>query len=248
MRIDNSYASRVAVPAVGVAWFEQVNADLPAANYWLSIPEQNQLAAFRIPKRRDNWRLGRWTAKLALAETLSLSHSEFASIEVRPAPGGAPQPYLRNARLPLAISISHREGRAACCVSGSGGAIGCDLELIEPRTDGFMSDYFTDSEQALIHTVPADQCFAAVTILWSAKESALKALGEGLRMTTHSVVVAEHSLDTIAAVCLSASPRAGEWHNLNVLCTVTRETLTGDWQQHDNLIRTFVVASPRTRS
>lgn len=177
-----------------------------------------------------------------------MPHSDLASIEIRPAPSGAPQAYLRGALLPLAISISHRDGRAACAISETSRAIGCDLELIEPRTDAFITDYFTDSEQALIHRVPADQLFAAVAILWSAKESALKALGEGLRMDTRSVVVAQYSLDTIETVCLTASSPADAWHELNVLCTATRENFTGAWQQHENVIRTFVIATRPTHS
>ena len=231
------------MPAVGIAWFEQVNADLPRANDWLSAAEQDQLAAFRIAKRRDDRRLGRWTEQLALAETLSAPRSDLASLEIRPAPGGAPQAYLRNALLPLAISISHRDGRAVCAVSETGNAIGCDLELVEPRTDAFIADYFTDSEQALMNSLLADQRFAAVAILWSAKESALKALGEGLRMTTHSVIVAQHSLDTIAALDLTASPHLDDWRPLTVVAATTGRTFTGAWQQHENVVRTFVIGS-----
>ena len=36
------------------------------------------------------------------------------------------------------ISLSHRAGRAICCVSTSIAALGCDLELIEPRSSGFI--------------------------------------------------------------------------------------------------------------
>jgi len=28
--------------------------------------------------------------------------------------------------------------------------IGCDLEVVEPRSDAFVADYFTSEEQALI--------------------------------------------------------------------------------------------------
>jgi 4'-phosphopantetheinyl transferase len=246
-RIDNPCATRVALPAFGIAWFEQVSADAPVENDWLSAAEQDQLAAFKIAKRRNDWRLGRWTAKLAIAHTLSLPHSELASIEIRPAPGGAPHACLRNALLPLAISISHRDGRAICAISESGAAIGCDLEVIEPRTDAFIADYLTESEQALVNSLPADQRFAAVAILWSAKESALKALGEGLRMDTRSVMVTQYSLDTIESFCRTPTSPADAWNELNVLCTATRETFTGAWQKRDNLIRTFVIASSQTR-
>jgi 4'-phosphopantetheinyl transferase len=235
------------MPAFGLVWFEQLDADLPATSDWLSPREQDQLAAFRILKRRDDRRLGRWTAKLAIAGTLCLPRSDFSSIEIRPAPGGVPQAYLRGALLPVAISISHRDGHAVCAISENGRAIGCDIELIEPRSDAFVADYFTEPEQALINSFP-DQRSAVVTILWSAKESALKALGEGLRMDTRSVTASQHSLDAIAAITSSGSRRNLDWHALTIISAVTGQTFTGAWQQHDNLIRTLIVESRPSHS
>ncbi len=50
----------------------------------------------------------------------------------------------------MTISLSHRAGTAMCAVALSGTGLGCDLELIEPRSDAFIIDYLTAREQALV--------------------------------------------------------------------------------------------------
>ncbi len=76
-----------------VYWLEQTAADLPAEDDWLSAIEVLRLDGMRFPKRHADWRLGRWTAKRALAAYLNLpSHrQDLTDIEIRPAPSGAPR-------------------------------------------------------------------------------------------------------------------------------------------------------------
>lgn len=54
-----------------IAWLVQSACDLPAlpAAAWLSPPERERLSSFKVAKRRDDWLLGRWTAK-RLAQTV----------------------------------------------------------------------------------------------------------------------------------------------------------------------------------
>jgi 4'-phosphopantetheinyl transferase len=169
----------------------QTEADIPAGSDWLTEWEVRCFDAMRFPKRRADWRLGRWTAKSAVAGHLKagLSPKILAEIEIRPAPSGAPEVFLANKPAPVTVSISHRSGMAVCAVASSGVALGCDLEIAEPRSNGFIADYFTLSEQALIAQAMSADRWWFVALLWSAKESALKALKEGLRLDTRSVVV-----------------------------------------------------------
>ena len=67
--------------------------------------------------------------------------------------------------------------------------MGCDLEMIEPRSDAFVADYFTVEEQALVARASAADRSRLLALLWSAKESALKALRAGLRLDTRCVIV-----------------------------------------------------------
>ena len=92
---------------------------MPGDNEWLSARERVQLNAMRFAKRRAEWQLGRWTAKLAVAACLQLpaDFQSLASIEVRPGPSGAPETFLGNQWAPVTISLSHRDGKAICAVA-----------------------------------------------------------------------------------------------------------------------------------
>ncbi len=172
-------------------WLEQTAADVPAENHWLSAGETLLLSGLRFPKRRGDWRLGRWTAKRAVAAHLNLPAypSALAAIEIRAAPSGAPDVFLADQPATIGMSLSHSAATAVCAVMPSPAAVGCDLELIEPRGAGFFDDYFTAEEQAMVSRMPEADRPWLLTLLWSAKESALKALRVGLRADTRSVVV-----------------------------------------------------------
>ena len=87
-------------------------------------------------------------------------------------------------------------------------ALGCDLELVEPRSDRFVADYLTAAEQQLVLGAGPERDLVA-NLIWSAKESALKVLRVGLRRDTRSVEV---TLDGWGAVTGSgAAARPGRW-------------------------------------
>jgi 4'-phosphopantetheinyl transferase len=181
-------------------------AEVPAGDGWLSTSERETLAALRFPARRLDWRLGRWVAKRAVARLLGP-----VPVEVRAAADGAPEVLLAGRPAPVAISISHREGLGACLAAVAGHAGGCDLELVEPRSPALARDFFTASELALVDRAGPDGRDLAVALVWSAKESALKALREGLRLDTREVEV------QVAVPLREAGSRMGWWHPLRVL-------------------------------
>ena len=158
-----------------VGWLEQDSADVAADEHWLTPGERECLAAMRFAKRRADWRLGRWTAKCALAAFLALPDraEDFARIEVRAAPSGAPEAFFLGRPAPASLSLSHSNGRALCAVGPPGGAVGCDLERVEPRSARFVSDWFTRPEQQLVRAVPFTPRARLVTLLWSAKRYAI---------------------------------------------------------------------------
>lgn len=174
-----------------VRWFEQTEKDLPIENDWLSGNEITRLAGMRFPKRRSDWRLGRWTAKRALAFYLGMPSGPdvLRKIEIRPEPSGAPVTFILGDRFPVSISLSHSSGTALCAIAPEGVALGCDLEVVEERHPAFAADYFTDEEQQCVVSSPLSDRYRKLTLLWSAKESALKALRTGLRLDTRSVRV-----------------------------------------------------------
>lgn len=164
-----------------------VTGPAPPGDGWLTLEERQVQARLRVPKRRADWRLGRWAAKQA-AQALGLARTAQA-VEVRASRGGAPELWLEGARWPGTLSLSHAHDRALAALRPDGGPLGADVEQVEERTAGFVEDYFTASEQRAWRMAdPRAQALLA-TLLWSAKESALKALGEGLRLATGSVEV-----------------------------------------------------------
>jgi 4'-phosphopantetheinyl transferase len=172
-----------------VYWLEQSAADMPSNETWLSVGEVNHLHTLRFPKRRADWLLGRWTAKNAVAAYLKLSRepAALADIEIRPRPCGAPQAFFKAEPASVSISLSHRAGLGACVVAPQQVLLGCDLEIVEPHSDAFLADYFTPEEHEIVAQVGVADRVWLVSLLWSAKESALKALGEGLRLDARSL-------------------------------------------------------------
>ena len=91
---------------LNVYWLEQTEADLPPGNDWLSSDESLQLDRLRFAKRRADWRLGRWTAKRAMALCLGISErpEALAKIQICATPSGAPEVVL-DAHLAKQFSI-----------------------------------------------------------------------------------------------------------------------------------------------
>ncbi len=213
--------------------FEQCQADVLADDDWLGPPERARLSSLRVPKRRQDWRLGRWTAKHAVAAYLGLAADvrALAAIEIRPADSGAPEAFLDDRPASVSISLTHREGHAVCAAAPAGNAIGCDLEMIEPRSEAFVSDYFTGEEQELVERSAQAERFLTVALLWSAKESTLKALREGLRIDPRQVAV-----DVSAAA--GDSPSAVGWYPL--LTSYQQQTFHGWWRRDGEFVLTLV--------
>jgi len=227
-------------------WLEQSEADVPVESDWLSDSEAFHQVGLRIPKRRADWRLGRWTAKQAIAAYLSLpaTPEALAIIEIRPAPSGAPEVLLANRQAALAISLSHRAGTGLCAVAAYGVELGCDLELIEPRSDSFIADYFTAEEQAWIASADPAERSCLLALLWSAKESTLKALRTGLRLDTRCVTV--QPLETRTPPVHHLEYESGAWLPLTTHCSDGR-TFHGWWQQAGVFVRTLVAAPQQPR-
>ena len=209
-------------------------AELPEDDSWLAPEEAERARAFRLPGRRLDFRLDRWTAKHAVAAWLG-GCKDFSKIAVRTSRDDAPRVLVDGEPAPLEVSFSHRDGRAACAVAPAGTRLGCDLEWIEPRSEAFVQDYFVPSEIELVLLSPVEYRPLYANLIWSAKESALKALKTGLREDTRSVEV--HLLDT--------APR--DWGRLEVVRPATGETFQGWWRREGGWVLT-VVADPAPAS
>lgn len=202
-------------------WLARGEDQLPAAGDWLSAAERGRAGALRYTKRRTDFLLGRWTLKLAVAKVLGWPDDPvvLARIEGRTAPSGAPRLYIDGQPADRGVSLTDRAGCAVCLVSARAFAVGCDVEIVEPRSDAFVRDYLTEAEQRLVSEAGPARDMAA-NLVWSAKESALKVLTTGLRRDTRSVEVAVAELD----------PPERTWSALRVR-TAEGEVFPGWWRR-----------------
>ncbi|MGC1452631.1 MAG: 4'-phosphopantetheinyl transferase superfamily protein [Candidatus Sulfotelmatobacter sp.] len=226
---------------MNIYWLEHAEPDVPTTNEWLNPNEAIRLGGLHFAKRRADWRLGRWTAKHAVAACLDLPTDlpALANLEIRAASSGAPEVFLDDQALDLAISLSHSAGTALCTVAPAATTFGCDLETIEPHSAAFVADYFTDAEGALIHQTSVEARPLLLALLWSGKESALKALRLGLRLDTRCMCVSfdDHLL------LLTANPDG--WRPLRVRYSGT-PMFEGWWRVQDRSVRTIVSNCPHT--
>lgn len=212
---------------IPVGWLHAEIGEVPEDDGWLSPAERQRLDTLHLPWRRADWRLGRWAAKKAVEAHLG---NPSGPIEIRPASDGAPEAFLAGAAAPVALSLTHRAGRAVCAVAPAGCQLGCDLEIIEPRSDAFVLDFFTPAEQDLVEKAPPEDRPEIANLIWSAKESALKALREGLRRDTRSVEITLQDGGD------------GGWSPFTAACTETLQTFHGWWRQEGDLLLTVAAA------
>jgi 4'-phosphopantetheinyl transferase len=219
--------------SAAVRWLARGVHDVPRSGDWLSPAEAARLAALRFPKRRNEVRLARWTAKQAVARVLDLGDDarSLARVEIRSARTGAPAAFVAEEPAPLAVSMTDRADWAVCVVGPVGLAVGCDLELVEPRSDLFVRDWFTPGEQRLVAGADGDERHLVTNLVWSAKESALKVLQTGLRRSTRSVEV-----DVVEA--------AGHerWSRL-VVRAEEGTAFPGWWRRYGAFVLTFAAAA-----
>ncbi len=224
---------------VTVYWLECSQADVPAGDDWLNASEALRQSSLGFVRRRADWRLGRWTAKHAVAACLNLPGEPEAlqKIEIHVARDGAPEVILSNRPAAVSISLSHRAGFAICAISLAGGALGCDLEMTEPHSREFAADYFTTEEQVFVGGVSEPDRSRLLSLLWSAKESALKALRMGLRVDTRQLAVTLEDADSLGF---------DTWFPLHVRYSSER-IFHGWWQRSGELLRTLVADPPPDR-
>jgi len=204
----------------------------------LHADEQAKLAALKTAKRRQDWVLGRWTAKrLIQAVARQQTGRELALPEIEVQNGRRGDPMVNFPGLDVSLSISHGHGQAFCAlVERPSWPIGADMEWIEPRSEVFVQDYLTATEQEQVNLAGEGMRDVLVTAVWSAKEAVLKALHLGLTVDTRSVE------------CLIApvDERPSAWTPFTIGCDDGRlpqpaPPLTGWWRVWDNFVLTLVV-------
>ena len=215
-------------------WHSVGEADLPSGREWLSPDDLRRVTSMHFTKRRTEWLLARWTGKQVLAAALSLPSdpASLAGIEIATIIGGdaqgAPWVLVHGRHRAIGVSLTDRAGWAVCMVADNE-EIGCDLELVEPRSDNFVRDYFTVVERRTVASPPFEASpDLLANLMWSAKESTLKVLRTGLRRDTRSVEIA-----------LSDATPAHGWRPL-VSSTEEGRQFPGWWRRYGSFLLTVV--------
>ena len=171
-------------------WLARGEHEVPAGEGWLTAAEADWLATMRFRKRRTEYLLRRWVGKQAVSAVLGLPGDQptAARIEVANRADGSPVVFLDGTPATGCVSMSDRAGWAMCLVAEDRVDIGCDLELVEPRSAGFVADFLTSAEQEAVGAAGVERDVVA-NLMWSAKESVLKVLRTGLRRDTRSVEI-----------------------------------------------------------
>ena len=186
---------------VTASWLARGEAHLPHGFEWLGPWERtvaalgelkargvrlgggDRLDLMRFTKRRVEFLVARLAGKEAVA---AATGTDWAEVEIRNGPGGAPYAFIEGKPFPGTITLTHRAGWGVGAVSGPGVGIGVDLEVVETRSRRFVTDYLTPAEQDAV----GDDLDLAPNLVWAAKEAALKVLRTGLRRPPWSVEVA----------------------------------------------------------
>jgi 4'-phosphopantetheinyl transferase len=198
-------------------WLTGSLAEVPAGDGWLGARERRALEALRVEKRRADWRLGRWTAKAAVGAWLALP---ALRIEIVAGDDGAPEAWLDGERAPVSVSLSHRGGRALAAVTSAPAVVGCDLELVEPRSGAFVREWLAPAEQRLVAAFDGPERDRIANLVWTSKEAAAKVRREGLRLDVRRAAVDVPD----------ATARAADWRPLAVDWGRERGRTAGWWR------------------
>jgi len=215
-------------------WLARGEHELPSTTDWLTTDESMRASEMPFTKRRTEFLLRRWVCKQAVATVTGLPEDllSLARIEVTHRPTGAPAVLIDGAEPGLDVSLSDRAGWAVCVLGNDLGRLGCDLEIVEPRSPGFVQDFLTDAEREYVAMRSAADRDAVANLIWSAKESGLKVLQTGLRRDTRSVEVA-----------LGEAVTASGWARLDVR-TAEGTVLPGWWRRAGSFLITLAAESP----
>jgi 4'-phosphopantetheinyl transferase len=149
---------------------------------------------------------------------------------------GAPEAWVDGEPAGVSISISHRGGRALVTVGNQPLIAGCDLELIEPRSDAFLRQWLTITEQRFVSAQPPGQRPLLANMIWSAKEAAAKVRREGLRLDIRG-----------AAVTADLASGCSGWCELQVAWAGSEHATYGWWRSDPGWVM-VVACEPAARA
>ena len=149
--------------------------EAPRSDTWLTGAERRQCAALSSAAQQADYRAARLAVRCAVAPSTGAGAAP-RSVAVLRRPGAPPAVWLRCPRggwrrAGVAVSLAHRDGRAAAVAAARGTPIGVDVERAGAVAPEHVR-YFAGPAEA--EAGPRDP-----TALWALKEAAWKALRLG---------------------------------------------------------------------
>jgi len=180
---------------------------------WLSQTECERLDDIRSPRRRLEWRAGRWLVKKLIQEQIGDRAKSCVElcVESRDARGRGARPrvFVSGTLQPWQVSISHSPCSACAAVAiENSTSLGVDVTPKQPLPHSFSRMWFTNDERAWCE----ERGQHARSLVWSLKESLYKSLDAAQPFAPRQLdVVKEFSLFDIhpgellsgRATCLS---------------------------------------------
>lgn len=201
--------------AVVTVWCVDIdpgNAATSAALRLLDRHERDRERSFRRPRDGRRWAAARAALKLVLALHLRC-RPHAVSVGAR----RHSKPFLRRPHRGLHFSVSHAEGVALIAVCASA-RVGVDVERIRPLDDldAVAAQVLSTGELEALNALEGRRRDEAFFRYWTAKESIVKASGEGLSVDLATV-------EPFARPCgprvpRVLGPRGGFVGALTVLC------------------------------
>jgi phosphopantetheinyl transferase len=113
-------------------------------------------------------------------------------------------------------------------------SLGCDLELAEPRSEAFVRTWLAPAERTTVSGTGEARRPQLVNLIWSAKEAATKARGEGLRLDPrHAVAELEWEPAT-----------DGRWRPLELCWEREELAMHGWWREEPGWVFALVSGIP----
>ncbi|MBZ5574041.1 MAG: 4'-phosphopantetheinyl transferase superfamily protein [Acidobacteriia bacterium] len=143
----------------------------------LDADEQHRASRFIVAAPRVQFILSRAFLRIALGQYLGVHPRD---VRFRTAKHGKPE---LAANTDLRFNLSHTEGTTVIAIT-RGRRVGVDVERIRENVDPVeLGDrFFSQKEAEWLRSQPASERFSAFFACWAAKESYIKAWGEGLSM------------------------------------------------------------------
>jgi len=211
----------------------QEQKDVPVDLDWLHPSELEIYNSFRFEKRKQDWLLGRWTAKNLLIENY-YTDLDPDKIAILAGENRAPYVYLNGEKNHHLISISHSHALSFCVSTNQEIQVGCDLEKIEKRSDFFLQDYFSDLERRKVNSIGKVLSEEMLyTTFWSAKEALMKATRQGMSLHPKKIEISNIEFD--------GSP----WKSLEIKNLETEESYYGKFGMKGDMV--FVLVSDQDK-